>query len=233
MTDIAPELYAKIQADFKAGVNNNVDVQKFMQKVLKGKAKQIDMHELSRLLGVEASKALKANLVLKTLPDERLYWNIAEKTIQPLLIEAYKNVNAYAIIQQDFEDKRAGIGVEIVKGGRPENRAREVMEMAVNSLTQEELDNALTDPTITAVQKYYDDFQKENAKLRHDLGLKETVVRVYDGKGLKNGTEPCTWCLARAGVWDYETASKNEVFARHPGCGCTIEHHTEKAVIIV
>ena len=102
------------------------------------------------------------------------------------------------------------------------------MQMAVDSITQDELNNALTDPTITAVQKYYDDFQRENAQLRAELGLETTVVRVYDGVGLKGGKEPCQWCMDREGVWTYDEAISNGVFERHPGCGCTIEYHTSK-----
>lgn len=229
-TDIAPELYEKIQADFKAGVNGNAGVQRVMKKVLKGKATQEDMSDLAERFGREASKALRGNLTLAEMPNQTLYWNIAERTIQPLLIEAYNNVNYYATIQQDFADRAAGLSIRVARGARPEDRARQVMEMAVNSVTQEELRNALTDPTITAVRKYYDDFQKENARLRNELGLETTVVRVYDGVGLKGGKEPCEWCISREGAYSYEDAVSNGVFERHPGCGCSIEYHTSRGV---
>ena len=227
-TDIAPELYAKIQADFKAGVNNNKGVQTIMRRILKGKATQADMTDLAERFGREASKALRGNILLSELPNQTLYWNIAERTIQPLLIEAYNNVNYYAVIQQDYADRAVGLSIRVVRGARPEARARQVMEMAVNSVTQEELRNALTDPTITAVRKFYDDFQMENAKLRDELGLETTVVRVYDGVGLKGGSEPCEWCISREGVYSCADAMDNGVFERHPGCGCTIEYHTSK-----
>lgn len=229
-TDIAPELYEKIQADFKSGVNGNKGVQSIMRRVIKGKASQGDMTDLAERFGREASKALRGNILLSELPNQTLYWNIAERTIQPLLIEAYNNVNYYAVIQQDFADRAAGLSIRVVKGARPEERARQVMEMAVNSVTQEELRNALTDPTITAVRKFYDDFQMENAKLRDELGLETTVVRVYDGVGLKGGAEPCEWCISREGVYSYADAVDNGVFERHPGCGCTIEYHTSRGV---
>lgn len=231
-TDIAPELYEKIQADFKAGVNSNKGVQSIMRRILKGKATQADMTELAERFGEEASKALRGNLILSELPNQTLYWNIAERTIQPLLLEAYNNVNYYAVIQQDFADRDVGLSIRVVRGARPEDRARQVMEMAVNSVTQEELRNALTDPTITAVRKFYDDFQHENARLRDELGLETTVVRLYDGVGLKGGSEPCEWCISREGVYSYEDAVANGVFERHPGCGCTIEYHTSRGAQI-
>lgn len=228
--DIGPELYEAIQADFKAGVNMNIGIQKIMKKVMNGKATQTDMSNLSNLFGREASKALKRSLVLAELPNETLYWNIAESTIQPLLVKAWENVNHYATIQQGFADEKSGIAIKITEGLNPTERARQVMNMAVNCATQEELDNALTDPTITAVRKFYDDFQKENMRLRNELGLETTVVRVYDGKGLHNGKTPCDWCISREGAYSYQDAVSNGVFERHPGCGCMIEYHTSKGV---
>ena len=231
--DIGPELYDAIQKDFKSGVNMNIGIQKIMKKVMSGKATQTDMSRLSDLFGKEASKALKRSLKLAEMPNETLYWNIAESTIQPLLVRAWENVNYYAMAQQEFADKKSGIAIRIARGGDPTERARQVMNMAVNSITQGELDNALTDPAITAVRKFYDDFQRENARLRNELGLETTVVRVYDGKGLHGGKEPCEWCISREGVYSYEDARANGVFERHPGCGCTIEYHTSKGVEVL
>lgn len=225
-TDIVPELYSKIDADFKAGVKENKTLQRAMRAVILGKATQATMTGLSEQFGREASRALKANLLLSQLPNQTLYWNIATGTIQPLLLDAYKNVNYYAAIQQGFTDKAIGLGIRIVSGADPVARALQVVRFAVDCVTQTELDNALTDPTITAVRKYYDDFQRENMKLRDELGLETTVVRVYDGVGLKGGKEPCEWCISREGAYSYEDAVTNGVFERHPGCGCTIEYYT-------
>lgn len=229
-TDITPGLYAKIQADFKAGVNSNAGIQAIMRKILKGSVKQKDMEKLADRFGREASKALKGNLVLAQMPNQTLYWNVAEGTIEPLLIEVYKNVNAYAIMQQGFTDKRDKLSIKVVSGKDPEARARAVMEMAVNSVTQEELRNALSDPVVTTARKFYTDFQKENMRLRNELGLETTVVRVYDGVGLKGGKEPCEWCISREGAYSYDDAIANGVFERHPGCGCSIEYHTSRGV---
>lgn len=228
--DIGPELYNAIQADFKASVNMNVGVQKVMRKIIKGKGTQNDLAKLSTMFGKEASKALKRHLILANMPNETMYWNVAESTIEPLLVLAWENVNHYARMQQMFSDKADNVAIRITKGLNPVDRARQVMEMAVNCITQTELDNALTDPTITAVRKFYDDFQKENAHLRNELGLETTVVRVYDGVGLKGGREPCEWCISREGAYSYDDAVANGVFERHPGCGCTIEYHTSKGV---
>lgn len=233
MTDIAPEIYAQIEADFKAGVNMDPGIVKIVKRVSAGKATQKDMATLSERLGVQASKALRKNLVAEALPDQRLYWNIAEKTILPLLVKVYETVNTEAMIAQSAYDKAARLRIGIAKGANPDGIIKSVMENAVSSSLKGELTTALDKPVVTAGRKFYDDFQKENARLRSGLGLETTVVRVYDGVGLHNRKTPCEYCIEREGVWSYEDANANGVFARHPGCGCTIEYHTVKGVEVI
>ena len=226
--DVAPEIYENIMADFRASVTDDKELNRLAKKIANNKGTQSDVTKLTQRFGVHSSDALKKNLILADLPDEKLYWNIAEKTIKPLLEQCYGNINRYAAMQLSTSDQRANIAVRILRGQGPEVRIDQVMNFAVNSLTQPELDNALTDPVIAANRKFYDDFQKANAQLREDLGLREMVVRQYDDVGLHNGKDTCEWCLQRAGTWDYSEARENGVFERHPACGCTIEVYTEK-----
>lgn len=226
--DISTELYESIRKDFAVGVRDDPAITKLYQKIGKGKGTQKDMAALADRFGIQASKALKANLKLSDLPDETLYWNIADKTIKPLLHEAYDYINHYAALQLKGADVRSKINISILRGQDPSERIRQAMNMAVNSLTQPELDNALTDPVITSARKFYDDFQMRNAGFRESMGFRSVIVREYDGVGLHNGRDACEWCISRAGTYDYSTAKENGVFERHPGCGCSIVHFTER-----
>lgn len=73
-----------------------------------------------------------------------------------------------------------------------------------------------------------DDTESINADASNNLGLETTVVRKYDGIGLHDGKDPCQWCINKAGSWTYDDAKANGVWARHEGCGCTIEYITKK-----
>ena len=226
--DVAPEIYENIMADFRASVTDDKELNRLAKKIANNKGTQSDVTKLTQRFGVHSSNALKKNLILADLPDEKLYWNIAEKTINPLLLDCYKNINKFAGAEQATEDKASNIAVKILTGKAPENRIKPVMNIAVEATTQADLDKALTDPVIAANRKFYDDFQKENAKLRASLGFREIITREYDDVGLRYRTIDCEWCLQRAGTWDYEEARDNGVFQRHDGCNCLIEHHTEK-----
>lgn len=226
--DVSTEILDNIRKDFMTGVKNDAGIAKLSTKIGKGKGTQKDMAALSDRLGLQASKALKANLKLSDLPNETLYWNIADKTIRPLLDSVYDQINHYAALQLKGADRVSKINISILRGQDPAERIRQAMNMAVNSLTQPELDNALTDPVITSARKFYDDFQMRNAGFRESMGFRSVIVREYDGVGLHNGRDACEWCISRAGTYDYSTAKENGVFERHPGCGCSIVHFTER-----
>lgn len=228
--DIGPELYEQIRKDFNAGVNADASISKLATKISKGKGTQRDMTTLADRFGVQASKALKNNLKLANMPNETMYWNVAEKTIQPMLERAWTIINDYAGMCQQFADHKSKLNIAILRGQDPTERIKQVMNFAVNSITQPELDNALTDPAVSTVRKFYDDFIKTNCDLRNEMGFTEVIVREYDGVGLHDGKTACQWCLDRAGTWSYEDAKANGVFERHPGCGCTIAHFTERGM---
>ena len=226
--DISEKLLDDIRKDFRAGIKADASINKLATKIGNGKGTQKDMAVLADRYGIQASKAFKRNLKLAEMPNETFYWNVAEKTIKPMLESAYESINRYAAIQAKFADRKSRINIGIVRGQDPNERIRQVMEFAVDAISQTELDNALTDPVISANRKFYDDFQKANAEFRNEAGFREVVVREYDGVGLHGGKTPCDWCIDRAGTWDYSEAKANGVFERHPGCGCTITHYTER-----
>ena len=226
--DISPELYNQIKTRFNSACASDPVLVNIIHKARAGTATQVDMAAFSEGMGKHASDAIKAVLTEENLPNGTLYYNIAQKTIAPLLEKNYDTINRIAGLQQAATDQAAKRNIGIVKGGHPENRIKQVIDYATDAGTGGPLKNALTDPVITAHRKFYDDFLKENARLRSELGLHAVVTRLYDGKGLHGGRDECGWCLERSGTWTYEEANRNGVFERHPGCGCTILYTTEK-----
>lgn len=221
--DIAPELYKQIAKDYNRRVSADPVIDKLVRQIRAGVATQSDLAAYAQRLGEISSDVLKANIALADLPNQKLYWNIAEKTIAPVLTNVYDRVNSQGIAQMRLADKVRDLGIGIARGINPVNRIKDVLNFAVDSTNQTELDNALTVPVISTARKYYDDFLKANADIRSGLGFDTVVVREYDGVGLHDRTEACSWCLERAGKWDYSEARAKGVFERHPGCGCSIE----------
>lgn len=226
MEDIAPELYNRIQHKMKSMLTRDMDI---VKKIRKGKASQKMIAEYANKVGTAASVAFKQVLKLEDLPDGKLYWNIAEKTIGQTMQDIYGDVNQAAAIQLRADDIKKGFKFGIKNGFAPDRRINKILEDAVNQTTQEGLDEALGEPVTTTARRYYDDFQKVNAEARSKLGFDIRVKRKYDDVGLHRGTRyarPCQWCIEREGEYSMEEAKALGIFNRHNGCGCTIEYIT-------
>jgi hypothetical protein len=130
MKDIVPELQKSILADFQSQVEEDFKI----QRILSGedeKATFADVSKLSARLGEYAADSLKRNLTDETLPDGVLYWNIAKRTIVPLMQEVQKIALDMAETVQTREDKKAGIGIKPIRPEFNEERIEAVMNKVV------------------------------------------------------------------------------------------------------
>ena len=130
MKDIVPELQKSILADFQSQVEEDYKI----QRILSGedeKATFADVSKLSARLGEYAADSLKRNLTDETLPDGVLYWNIAKRTIVPLMQEVQKIALDMAEAVQTREDKKAGIGIKPIRPEFNEERIEAVMNKVV------------------------------------------------------------------------------------------------------
>lgn len=130
MKDIVPELQKSILTDFYKRVEEDNKI----QRILSGeneKATFADVSKLSARLGEYAADSLKRNLTDETLPDGVLYWNIAKRTIAPLMQEVQKIALDMAEVIQAREDKQAGIGIKPIRPEFNEERIEAVMNKAV------------------------------------------------------------------------------------------------------
>lgn len=114
MTDIAPELYEAIRADFTRLYNQDRTIQNVLKKIDAGSATYVDAYYYSSAVGKVASKAMLNHLNESTLPDGRLYYNIAERTVRPILEEMENIIRENTNRIQDALNEKAGIGLKHV-----------------------------------------------------------------------------------------------------------------------
>lgn len=130
--DIVPKLNERINKAFDARVNSD----KQMQKAFAGDA-SIDLGEVSllaRKMGEYASVTLKECMSDDVLPDGILYWNIAKRTIEPLMRKVYSLVCQMADAVQVRDDKKLHIGIKPVHPEFNEDRMNDIL----NKVTSEE-----------------------------------------------------------------------------------------------
>ena len=220
-TDVVPVLNERIQTSFQSNVMKDRQIAQISKRIRDGTATFVDGHKYAERVGENLSKALVTNLNANTLPDSKLYYNIAKRTVTPALENNYNLTNDVAADIQKILDESAGIGHNAVRADFPKERIQGLIDkMTADGITLEEALVWLAEPIINNSEAFFDDFIDSNAKFRNDVGLKATLTRTADPKC-------CDWCAALEGTYDYDNAPE-DIYRRHEYCRCTVTYQSGK-----
>ena len=128
MEDIAPQLLKEIEDVFKTKVKKDSYISKFLLKVQKGNVNFEDMQLYSKKLGELLGNTFVDVLKEDVLPDGKLYWNIAERTILPMLNNNYDLVTKASVEVQKIIDVKDGIGLKAIVPKRPDERIKGILD---------------------------------------------------------------------------------------------------------
>lgn len=129
--DIVPDLYQKIDARFEKEMKSNTKIQNFLAKLEKETASAKEVSLYAAQVGKCAADALGAYLISENLPDGKLYWNIADRTIRPLLQKSYQLVLDAAKTQQQIMDRNVGIKLQPMESRFPKERIRDLIDKLI------------------------------------------------------------------------------------------------------
>lgn len=130
--DVAPKLWALIKSDFDRAVKADIRIQEILSKIEKETAASEDVAYYSMYLGEHAGKALTGRLKPKNLPNGILYWNIADRTIRPMLEVVHDLVNDAAVTVYEAENRKIGINLRALRTEFPEERVRDLIDTVVD-----------------------------------------------------------------------------------------------------
>ena len=204
--DIAPELLERIRADFRA---------------LLGDAKPAaDTYaaaaDYAELVGSALAEAFRRNLTADALPDGRLYWNIADRVVRPLLEEEHLLVaDASAAVQQAL-NRQANLGIAPQRAVLDTDAVDGLLNKVSTAEQFADVAWALDKPVRTFSRMVVDDTLKRNVDFQGKAGLRPRVIRTAE-------SHCCKWCSALAGTYDYPRVPK-DVYRRHERCRCRVEY---------
>ena len=214
MEDVTPQLVENVTGEFRRLYAASGKISGLLQKV---KAKTVTYAEaqeyaleVSRLIG----QAWEKHVTPDTLPDGRMYYNIASRLIPAALDENHALVAGYAAeVQKELND-RAGIGLKAQKAELDGDRVKGLVDLASNAERYDEVSGKLLSSFENFSQHIVDETIRKNADFHHRSGLSPKIVRRSNGKC-------CAWCRALAGTHDYPTFDR-DVYRRHDNCRCTV-----------
>ena len=216
-TDIVPELLENIQRDFNTAISRNKKIQSIQTMIENGTATYQQANEYAIEVGEALAKTFKTHIKSETLPDGKMYYNIAERVLNPTLSNNHIIVAAVSAEIQANLNRSAGLGLKGIEP--PVNQPR--IDSIINRITQEEIFDdvawILQEPVVNFTQSTVDDTIKANVEFQGESGLSPQIIRTA------HGNPPCAWCRSMAGVYKYPNTPE-DVFKRHDRCRCVVEY---------
>lgn len=215
--DIAPELYEKIMGAFRAAAETDSRLSQILKDVESGSLDFSQAYEAAHRIGTHAAEALIANLNSDILPNGKMYYNIATRTIEPVLRDAYEQSAEIAASIQTNRNKAAGLGLKAVK---PEPDGAMLQDFINKICAAEDFDEVswmLNEPATRYPEEAPLDTTRENADFQSRAGVQAKIIRTATRRN-------CEWCASKAGEYKYPQEVKPEIFQKHDNCSCVVEY---------
>lgn len=223
MEDIAPKLLDEIRKDFEKKYLKSKKITALKNKLVNGVVSYKDAHDFAIKVGTMLAGVFGGNLSSDILPDGRLYYNIADRVIRPMLERDFELITEHSTAIQDILNKQSKIGIKAVKPKINTDKVQGIIDIVSGKEKFDDIAYMLAEPIINFSQAIVDDTVKVNAEFQSESGMSPKIVRTSSGKC-------CEWCEKIAGVYDYEDAKKSDVFKRHRSCVCLVEFVTNKKI---
>lgn len=216
MDDISPKLLKAIEDDFNSQVKNNKVISMLQDKIVSKKATYKEANEYAIELGKILAKSYQNNLSSDILPNARMYYNIAQKVVDPTIRNNYLMISKATVQVQKILNEKANINLKVQEPKLNEDRIRGIVQKIADSENYDDVKWVLDEPIVNFSQSVVDDTLKANAEFHSNMGLSPKVVRKVVGRC-------CQWCSNLAGTYSYPDVPR-DVYRRHERCRCTVTY---------
>ena len=206
MEDIAPALLEAIRKEFRKILGD-------------AKLKQLNYlgaEEYAETVGDAMAKAFQRHISADKLPEGRMFWNIADRVIRPMLELDHRLVSDAAVEAQQALNMVAGMGLKAQRAALDEDRVIGILNKVANAENFSTVAWMLDEPIRTFSRSVVDDVLEKNIDFQGRAGLRPKVIRTAERKC-------CRWCSNLAGVYEYPDIPR-DVYRRHENCRCSVEY---------
>jgi hypothetical protein len=214
MEDIAPKLLEKIQAEFSRILDSDENIKKLYEQVKNGTATYQEANKFAIQVGKLLSRTFGDTLSSEVLPDGKMYYNIAQRILNPMLKKNYDLVSEVCTEVQTTMNKAAGIGIAVKKPDINQDRLQGIIDIVSGKENFDDIAYMLKEPIVNFSQSIAADFVKENVEMQGKMGLVPKIKRIAIGRC-------CEWCSNLEGVYDYPNVP-HDVYRRHKNCRCMV-----------
>lgn len=208
MKDIAPELLAALQAAFEkklAALPNIRDGTSYL-----------DVERYAVQVGEALAAVFGENLSANLLPDGRMYYNIADRVLRPLLEQDHRLVAQTAAEMLNKLNDAEGIGLKAQPAPINTDRIDGIVDRVADAERFEDAAWLLDEPVVNFSQAAAADTLKRNVDFMGQAGLRPRIIRTATG-------QCCPWCQTLAGSYRYPDTPR-DVYRKHERCRCTVDY---------
>lgn len=215
-TDIAPELLAKIRRDFEDKIAKSDKLSAIYDKINGGSATYLDANEFALGAGNILADVFHENISADQLPDGRMYYNIADRVIRPMMERDHQLISQVCVQTQGGLNQKAGIGIKPVAPELNDDKIRGIVNKVSEAEHFDDVSWVLGEPMRTFSQSIVDDSIKANVEFQGRSGLYPRIERI-------SAAGCCQWCVEVAGTYRYPNVPK-DVYRRHAHCRCMVDY---------
>lgn len=214
-----PALLEAVAETFREELKNSRKIAALRKKLAEGKADYGDADEFAAAVGEALAAAYGKHVSSITLPDGKMYYNIAERLIPPGLRESYMLASQYAEETQQLLNKMAGIGIRPQRAEYNLDREKGLIEYVVKSDQYDLVRKSFEQDLINFVQAVVTETLRQNAEFQYQAGLSPVIRRTAQGGC-------CDWCARLVGIFPYEEVREtgSDVYRRHRACRCKVTY---------
>lgn len=214
MEDLAPGLIQAVTDEFHRLYEESARIHSLLEKVKKGTATYAEAQDYALEVSGLIRKAYEKHVSSATIPDGKLYYNIADRLIPETLDENYKLVSRYAADVQTKLNKDARIGLKVQQAELEQDRIDGLVKLASNADHYDDVSEQLLTAFENFSQHIVDETIRKNADFHYRSGMTPKIIRRAERKG-------CAWCRSLAGIHEYPDVDP-DVYRRHENCRCTV-----------
>lgn len=215
MNDISIELLEKIKELFNLNYDQSKKVESALKLLEKGDATYADAQDYAIEVGEILANALGI-ITTDKLPNGKMYYNIAQKILEPTLTNNYTLISDYSKQVQSNLNQSANIGLKSIASELNQNRIHGIAWKVSQSDNFDDVKWLLNDPIIQFSQSVVDDTIQSNVSLHYRTGRSPVIKRKVMGHA-------CEWCMNLAGTYSYPDVPDN-VYQRHRDCRCQVTY---------
>lgn len=216
MEDLTPELLATLQTEFQKKFRQSDKLRTIQNAIDLGNATYLQANEYAIEVGEILASVFRENLSSDALPNGRMYYNIAKKVVEPMMVNNHTIISTSSVAIQTTLNHQAGLGIQ---GQQPPINQDKINGIIERLSIEENFDDVkwlLDEPIVNFSQSVIDDAIATNVNFHKKAGLSPKITRKVDGGA-------CDWCLRVAGTYNYGS-EPSDFYRRHRYCRCTVEY---------